>query len=314
MHHAQRPRFTAHVCLTVFALAVLAISTDGAFALQVPEKPSRFEALVIRHPSEGADVTASNLASLPASDRVRVGWERFRAKHGQEWSIYLDRQSGAPLFVQGSGIAFPTGKDTTVDSLATSLRAFIAGNKALLLAGRRELRPATRSLLGRCFEDVWQVVFERRVAGIPVDGESYTFTIGHGRLVSFGTPRWSRIDASPVPEISSTSAQERLAAYVGIKANEEIDIIGKPELRFIPLGGLHFGARLAADGPLSRRSRHVGHLHRCAHGRDPGILRRNPVRARQWGRPSRVQRSLWPGGFGTTQLSDAIREGHDWWE
>jgi hypothetical protein len=236
MCHTQRLRFTLHVSLAVFALAVLEVSTNGAFALQVPEKPSRFEALVIRHPSESADVTVSNLASLPASDRVRVGWERFRAKHGQEWSIYLDRQSGAPLFVQGSGIAFPTGKDTTVDSLAASLRAFIAGNKALLLADDAELvlrREASGSLL----EDVWQVVFERRVAGIPVDGETYTFTIGHGRLVSFGTPRWSRIDASPVPEISSTSAQERLAAYVGIKADGGIDIIGKPELRFIPLGG-----------------------------------------------------------------------------
>jgi len=221
---------------TTFAVfpALLLVTASAVVALQVPEKGGRFDALLVADPTSSLDVATAPLGSLPVGDRARAGWEQFRAAHGQAWSIYLDRRSGAPLLVEGQGIAWPTGEGTTIDSLAASLREFVAGNRTLFLADGAEL-VLDREASGPLLEDVWQVAFNREIAGIPVAGERYLFTIGHGKLISFGTPRWSRIDASPFPDLDEVEARGRLAAYMGLAATEAVDLVEKPKLEFIPL-------------------------------------------------------------------------------
>lgn len=221
--------------LTLAVIFTLFVGSASAlFALQAPEGGRRFDALVVEDPENSLDVATTPVASLPAKDGARVGWERFRAAHGTEWRVHLDRRSGAPLLAEGKGIPWAVPEGATVDSIATSLRTFIAGNRALLLADDAELE-LDADASGLLTEDVWQITFRRVVAGIPVAGERYLFTIGHGNLISFGTPRWSRIDANPSPDIDSPAAIERLSAYMGLTPKDAKEIVEKPMLEFVPL-------------------------------------------------------------------------------
>jgi hypothetical protein len=221
---------------TAFAvfLALLLVTASAVVALQVPETRGRFDSLIVADPTSSLDVATTPLGSLPAGDSARAGWEHFRAAHGREWSIYLDRRSGAPLLVEGQGIAWPTGKGTTIDSLAASLREFVKGNRTLFLADDTEI-VLDHEASGPLLEDVWRVAFDRQISGIPVAGERYLFTIGHGRLISFGAPRWSRIDASPFPDLDAREAQERLSAHMGLTVTDAVDVVEQPKLEFIPL-------------------------------------------------------------------------------
>ena len=84
------------------------------------------------------DVATTPLSALPANENARVGWERFRATHGPEWRIHLDRRSGAPSSPREGD---PVGgrRRATVESIAASLRPFIARNRALLVADNAEM-------------------------------------------------------------------------------------------------------------------------------------------------------------------------------
>jgi subtilisin-like proprotein convertase family protein len=243
MKDFARKRLTA---LSV-SLVLVAGSASAVFALQVKEQEGRFDRLVVEDPTNAVGVATTPTGSLPALDLKRAGWEQFRAAHGQEWSVYLDRRSGAPLLVEGQGIPWPLEKEATVDSIAASLRPFIAGNRALLLTDDAEL-VLDRNASGPLTDDVWQIVFAREIAGVPVAGERYLFTIGHGNLISFGAPRWSRIDASPLPAFDDSEAQELLAAYMGLTADDKVDFFRKPTLEFIPL---HAAGTQGGPGPFA---------------------------------------------------------------
>ncbi len=216
------------------SLTLAVALTSTAFAVHGPQPGRRFDALAFQDPAAFIDVAATPVGSLPAGDTVRAGWDGFRATYGRDWSIYLDRRSGAPLLAEGNGIPWPGTKGATVASLAASLRPFAAARRSLLLADDSELVLAPAAS-GELSDDVWQIVFDRAVAGIPVEGERYLFTIGHGHLVSFGAPRWSRIDASPVPDLTAAEAQERLAGYMNLTAADAVSVVEPPELMFVPL-------------------------------------------------------------------------------
>ena len=215
-------------------LALLLISARAVFALQAPEPGGRFDALVIEDPRSSPDVAETPIASLPADDHARAGWERFRAAHGREWRVHIDRRSGAPLLAEGSGIPWAVPDGANVDSIAASLRTFVAGNRALLLADDAEL-VLDRDASGLLDPEVWQVAFNRVVAGVPVAGERYLFTIGHGNLMSFGAQRWSRIDADPSPDIDAAAAIERVSSYMGLTPADAVEVVRQPALEFIAL-------------------------------------------------------------------------------
>jgi hypothetical protein len=215
-------------------VAIFLAGTSSIVALQVPETGRRFDDLVIEDPVNSLDVATTPVGSLAVNDHARAAWEGFRAAHGQDWQVHLDRRSGAPLLVEGRGIPWSGMEGATVASLATGLRTFIADRRALFLADDAELvlDPAASGLL---IDDVWQIVFNRLIAGVPVVGERYVFTIGHGKLISFGAPRWSRIDASPFPDLTAVEAQERLSVYMKLTADDEVAVVSTPTLEFMPL-------------------------------------------------------------------------------
>jgi hypothetical protein len=223
-------------------VVVLAASPSLVIAIQEPDRHGRFDTLVVGDPAAALDAATMPAASLPSA--ARAGWESFRAKHGAEWAISIDRRSGAPLLVEGRGIPWPVDAGATIDSIAATLRPFIAANRSLLMADDSELE-LDRDASGLLQPDVWQISFSRMVKGIPVDGERYLFTIGHGNLISFGSPRWSRIDVKATPDLDETAARARLATYMGLTKDDAGEDFERPRLEFVPLRA---GASTAGSG------------------------------------------------------------------
>jgi subtilisin-like proprotein convertase family protein len=215
-------------------IVVLLISVGVSLAFQVRPKTSRFDALVIENPTNAMNVSTTPLASLQSSDPARAKWDGFKSAHGPSWSVYLDRRSGAPLLVEGAGIRFAVDANTTVDSLGGAVRHFIEGNSSLLLADNREL-VLDREASGQPSPHLWQIVFARAIAGVPVVGEKYTFTIGHGNLMSFGATRWSPISINPFPEINPDDAMVQISAYLGLPAGTSVKPLDKGTLQIITM-------------------------------------------------------------------------------
>jgi hypothetical protein len=234
-------------------ITVLAGSPRAAAAFPAPDNRGRFDALVVGDSAAALDTAAMSAASLPLA--ARAGWDSFRAVHGAQWAIWLDRRSGAPLLVEGKGIPWPVDAGATINSIAATLRPFIAANRSLLLADDSELE-LDRDASGLLQPDVWQIVFSRVVAGVPVAGERYLFTIGHGNLISFGSPRWSRIDVQATPSVDETAARARVASYMGLTKDDTVEDFERPRLQLVPLRAgastlvWRFSLRVAGDPGL----------------------------------------------------------------
>ncbi|HEX4824913.1 MAG TPA: proprotein convertase P-domain-containing protein, partial [Candidatus Polarisedimenticolaceae bacterium] len=223
-------------CVRRLALGVAIIVAGSAYALQIPQVKGRFDDLVLYDKTESIGVATTPVESLAAADPVRAGWESFRRGNGNDWQVYLDRRSGAPLLVQGRGIRWVEAGSATADTLASKARIFLGGNRALLLADDSELvfdKDATTTLA----PDAWQVVFDRAVGGVPVAGERYVFLVGHGSLVAFGAPRWSKVDVSPVPDLTGAEAFDRMEAYMRLDAHDAVTQVERPALQIVPLPG-----------------------------------------------------------------------------
>jgi subtilisin-like proprotein convertase family protein len=226
----------------VAALATVAFGATLTFAFQVRQKASRFDALVVENPSQSLDGTTASVDSLPTTNPLRAGWDAFRAQNNQKWAVHLDRRSGAPMLVEGRGIAWVPGGGNnlvkagpvTLDSLESLVRAFATNHRTLLMANNSEL-VLNREGSGPIGDNMWQVIFDRRVGGIPVQGDRYLFAISHGNLVQFGATRWAPINTSPIPDIDSRAALDRVYAYMGIGATDNVKVMHGGSLEFVPL-------------------------------------------------------------------------------
>ncbi len=222
-------------------LLILALMVPAAVGFQVRQEQSRFDHLVIHDPSN-VSVATTPLASLDSDHPLRAGWNSFLGAHGASWNVYLDSRSGAPLLVEGQGIPLIPGfgntikdsSDVTVNRLETIIRAFMEGNVSLLLANGNELVLNHDASL-QVTPELWQIVFNRKVSGIPVAGDQYIFSIGHGNLISFGATRWGRITTSPIPSLPSDVALKNLFEYMELTGDEQIEYLNAEELIFLPL-------------------------------------------------------------------------------
>src|SRR4249920_43879 len=98
-------------------VSLLLLWSGAILALQVPERPSRFNALVVDNPTQSIDVATTPIASLASTETLRGAWDGFRSAHGQAWSVYLDRRSGAPLLAEGPGLPWPIAPEASIESM-----------------------------------------------------------------------------------------------------------------------------------------------------------------------------------------------------
>ncbi len=137
-------------------------------------------------------------------------------------------------FVPGSGNRLESAEPVTLESLAGSLRAFLAANASLLKADDAELT-LVPDASGAITPDLFKVVFERTVAGVPVAGDRYIFFVGHGNLIAFGATRWSTITVSAVPSVPAAEARAILFSYMGLKDADKVETYDRGTLTFLPM-------------------------------------------------------------------------------
>ena len=161
------------------ALTTLALiaGLPATLALKERQEPSRFDAIAIADPSIVVSPVPVRPDQAEVTSAIRSGWASFKSQNGGAWDVYLDARSGAPLLAQGQGIPFIPGTGNslqsaapvTLDSLASSLGDFLAGNAFITRTDKAELM-LSREGSGQLTEDLWKVVFERSFSGIPVTG------------------------------------------------------------------------------------------------------------------------------------------------
>jgi len=222
------------------------------------------------------------------------GWSSFK---GAEWRgmgrlprCALGRaaaRAGAGVpFIPGSGNTLQASAPVTLESLAGLLRGFRGKERRAPDGGRQRAR-VERGGSAQITPDLWKVVFDRVVGGVPVSGDRYVFYVGHGNLIAFGAPRWSAITADASPTLGAAEARGVLTTYMGIKGSDPVEVLEPGALTFVPMTadgtapdsfsgavwhGIQNGAGVADPSAGRRRARDLGRTRRRAHGNGAGTV------------------------------------------
>src|SRR5215813_13909736 len=188
----NRMKRTAPLSRIFLVVLAAAMAVVPVAAFQVTPTAPRFEGKVIQDPSATLNSAPVPAKELKAGTAVRSAWDLFTSQYGDGWDITVDSRSGVPLLVQGQGIPWIAGSGNTlsdaasptVDSLSESIKTFVRHNAVLFSTNADEM-VLNRAGSGQMNKDLWTIVYQRQVGGVPVSGDTYVFYIGHGNLITF---------------------------------------------------------------------------------------------------------------------------------
>jgi len=206
----------------MIAASALVLATP-LLALVAERAPSRFDRLVILNPATRLGTIAETAESLPGFDAEKAGWDSFRQETGGTWSVQIDRRSGAPLLVEGSGIPLfaADGPTPSLADVEKKVRDVVSRHEALFKIRNAEL-VLTREGSGPVDRDHWILSFTRRSGGIAVDDERFMVNVTRGRISSFGADRWGAIASLPPAVYDVATARQSLLTYMAIGATEPV--------------------------------------------------------------------------------------------
>ena len=212
------------------AVALVAVTAWG----QVPKKAQNtlddLSMASARLQVQGEVVSAQSLRQeraameSPELAGTIMDFDRFLTENGSAWTLLLDRRSGRPAVVEGSGIPWLAGKGNTLEAAGlgeTSRRAvirmakgFIGSYPDLFGVPVEDLALSSRGT-GEYGGYLWYVQFQRTFHGIPVERSYVVFRVNNGNLVQFGGEFLGRIDLDPHPFFGTDTARQIVAGYVG---------------------------------------------------------------------------------------------------
>src|SRR5437867_1344110 len=205
--------------------AVFAFLFSGSLAAVIQQASGRFDSLVIQDPSSRLGIVAEDPTRTTGLDALGAGWNAFRQSHGADWRIWLDRRSGSPTLVEGPGIRwFAPGSQVGPIELESAARQFVAANEPLFGVKGSELVWDPQGS-GAVDPDHWVLVFDRVVAGVPVEGEQFLLRVTRNNMVSFGATRWGTIASVPQAVYDSAAALQLLRAYMGLRPEESYELV-----------------------------------------------------------------------------------------
>jgi hypothetical protein len=205
-------------------LATTVLVATPSFAAVAERAPSRFDRLVILDPATQLGTVAEAPEALPDFESERAGWSAFKQESGGSWSVHVDRRTGVPLFVQGSGLRlFPAdGAAPSRAAVETLVREFVTAHETLFKIRNAEMVLSSEGS-GPVDKDHWVLLFTRRVGGLPVDGERFLVDVIRGNLVSFGADRWGAISSLPLKAYDAAAARRVLMSYMSITATDRVE-------------------------------------------------------------------------------------------
>jgi fibronectin type 3 domain-containing protein len=230
------------IVLFVLSFMALCLLTLGTQAQVVKKTQAGLDDLVAVSPRmavppnvlpiEDVRVDAGAMAA-PVTREVTEGWDRFISENGPQWQLMMDRRTGRPALVSGSGIPWVPGAGNSLQ--AANLPGGQVSRGAVIKMAKQFVR-AYPELFGVDTADLhvipestgefggylWYVHFQRTFHGIPVEKSYVVFRVNNGNLVQFGGEFLGEIDLDPVPYISAGTAREIVAGYVGGLSDKDV--------------------------------------------------------------------------------------------
>ncbi|RMG47969.1 MAG: hypothetical protein D6718_02585 [Acidobacteria bacterium] len=245
------------------ALVVVFCLATAAWAFREPAHLKRYDGAVKPRAGGAVAIEPVPVESLPPSDPLRAGWERFAAEQGG-WTIYLDERTGMPSLASGRGIAWvpgpgndlPASGPVTIGQLEKLARQFLADHRVLLGDWSGVLQLDREASVQRR-PGVWLLVFRQVVDGVRVENARFDFHVAAGNLVAFGTHRWGRPTTDGRPAIDARQARAILDAYLGSDGTTVREEAAPPQLLLLALD-----PRMEAEPSPWRGARGEGLAHR----------------------------------------------------
>ncbi len=204
-----------------------------AWGAVMPQRSARFDRVAVPDPSWNLGTIAEKPEALPGYDQEMAGWNTFRAKHGPGWSVHIDRRSGNPLLVEGQGIRwFQPDAAVTKAGLESSARQFLRDNAVLFRIDDSEL-VLVQAGTGPIDKDHSVVLFNRTVAGVPVEEQRLIFYLTRGNLTAFGVDHWGAVREPSQPVYGADTAREVLYSYMGIIPRDQVQEVEPERLVYV---------------------------------------------------------------------------------
>ncbi len=227
-HQAARVAVVISICVC---------AALGAHAIKGPDHHERFEDLVIYDPPSRMGRLGDDPETTEGYDAEREHWRGFKSLTGGDWMVRIDRRSGTPMLVSGSGIPwFAKGEPVTVEAMAAKARQFMSQHGLIMRVDLDELVLREEGS-GAWDADHHLVQFDREIDGIPVQGQMLRFVISHGNLVMFGADRWGPSPRTPRDQVMSDAetARQYLFDYMELTDSDEVDYPEEPKLKWITM-------------------------------------------------------------------------------
>lgn len=160
---------------------------------------------------------------VPVLRDLYSGWDRFQSENGTGWIMQVDKRTGKPALVSGSGIPWVPGKGNSIAESAQVVTTDYVVNLARQFVDRYpelfgvensdlEVMPVSTGEFGGY---LWFVHLQRTFHGIPVEKSYVVFRVNNGNLIQFGGEYLGDINLDPIPSINVETAQQILESYVG---------------------------------------------------------------------------------------------------
>jgi hypothetical protein len=214
-------------------------------------EPSRFDSKVLHDAMSRHGSLAESPGEIPGFEEGRSRWASFEAATGAIWDVRLDRRSGAPLQVQGSGLRWydPAGPMPDPRSLEALARRFVESHETLFRIRSAELAFDPEASVAWDADRIG-LLFNREVEGIPVEGHRFHVYLVRGNVVSFGAGRWGPPPVVPNAVYGVETTRLLLHDHMGIRPGERVEEIesGTLVLTPVPPAGAEAGAWKGAPG------------------------------------------------------------------
>jgi len=217
-------------------LACVILASSSALAAGAGRTAERFDDFVRTHDGGVIAVAPENVDQFDPADPVRAGWDAFRNNHGGSWAVYLDRRTGMPTMVSGSGVEwFPndSGSCETLEEMESRARSLLERHRTLL-GDWSPVLALDAGASGELREGHWQLVFRQEVNGIRVENARLEFQVRNGRMVMFGSSHWGVPTTDGLPAIDVEEARAFLDSYLDTDTSS-FEEVAEPELVIVAL-------------------------------------------------------------------------------
>ena len=188
--------------------------------------------------SSRAALGGRDRAALIRFQEVASGFDRFVAENGAAWQVQMDRRTGLPALIEGSGVPFqprlPGDGRALLPAMERLARTFLADHADLFPVDGADLSLVPEGS-GEFGGYLYYMRFQYSRGGVPVEGADVVFRINHGNLIQFGAENVApQAEVDTFPSFDRQTALQILDGFVGGLSAED-EILDAGHLSILPI-------------------------------------------------------------------------------